>query len=138
MTNDLISREALKEVFNGYHSGIGPQPKFTLGACLQLIDNAPTVEPTFGLFRAMLCETCQAYATNRAIVKLADEYTKPNAAQDNKTFSREELEAWLYAIAANNLDGVARDRVLASDCEEIIGRLDGFERFVKDRREGKI
>lgn len=60
------------------------------------------------------------------------------AAQDNKTFTREELEAWLYAIAANNLDGVARDRVLASDCEEIIGRLDGFERFVKDRREGKI
>lgn len=54
------------------------------------------------------------------------------------TFTREELEAWLYAIAANNLDGVSRDRVLASDCEEIIGRLDGFERFVKDRREGKI
>jgi len=103
-----------------------------------LIDSAPTVEPTFGLFRAMLCETCQSYAQNRAIAKLADEYTKANAAQDNKTFSREELEAWLYAIAANNLDGVARDRVLASDCEEIIGRLDGFERFVKDRREGKI
>ena len=45
MSNDLISREALKKVFNGYHSGIGSQPKFTLGACLQLIDNAPTVEP---------------------------------------------------------------------------------------------
>ena len=43
---DLISREALKKVFNGYHSGIGSQPKFTLGACLQLIDNAPTVEPS--------------------------------------------------------------------------------------------
>lgn len=55
-----------------------------------------------------------------------------------ESFTREELEALLYAIAANNLDGVARDRVLASDCEEIIGRLDGFERFVQDRREGKI
>ena len=43
-SGDLISREALKEVFNGYHSGIGSQPKFTLGACLQLIDNARTVE----------------------------------------------------------------------------------------------
>ena len=45
MNNDLISRDALKKVFNGYHSGIGSQPKFTLGACLQLIDNAPAVEP---------------------------------------------------------------------------------------------
>ena len=37
----------------------------------QIIDNAPTVEPTFGMFRAMLCETCQSYASNMAVVKLA-------------------------------------------------------------------
>ena len=43
-----------------------------------LVDKQETVEPTFGLFRTMLCETCQAYATNRAIVKLADEYTRPH------------------------------------------------------------
>lgn len=130
MTNDLISREALKKEFcKDIMGGLNWE---------RIIDNAPTVEPTFGLFRAMLCETCQAYATNRAIAKLADEYTKPNAAQDNKTFSREELEAWLYAIAINNLDGLERDKIFADDCKEIIDRLDGFERFVKDRREGKI
>lgn len=54
------------------------------------------------------------------------------------TFTRDELEAWLYANAANNLDGNKRDQLFADDCEEIIKRLDGFERFVKDRREGKI
>jgi hypothetical protein len=54
------------------------------------------------------------------------------------TFSREELKAWLYAIAINNLDGLERDKIFADDCKEIIDRLDGFERFVKDRREGKI
>lgn len=43
-----------------------------------LVDRQETVEPTFGLFRTMLCETCQAYATNRAIVKLADDYTRPH------------------------------------------------------------
>ena len=43
----LIDADELKKVFNGYHSGIGSQPKFTLGACLQLIDNAPTVEYPF-------------------------------------------------------------------------------------------
>ena len=54
------------------------------------------------------------------------------------TFTRDELEAWLYANAANNLDGNTRDQLFADDCAEIIKRLDGFERFVKDRREGKI
>ena len=53
-----------------------------------LIDNAPTVEPTFGLFRALFCEDCQAYATNRAIVKLADEYTKPQAANNAELFKQ--------------------------------------------------
>ena len=48
-----------------------------INTAIDEIDNAPTVEPTFGLFRTMLCETCQAYATNRAIAKLADEYTRP-------------------------------------------------------------
>ena len=60
------------------------------------------------------------------------------ALQDNKTFTREELEAWLYANAINNLDGQERDKIFADDCKIVIDRLDGFERFVKDRREGKI
>ena len=37
--NDLISRSALKEVFDEY----GEKAKFTQGFCQQLIDNAPTV-----------------------------------------------------------------------------------------------
>lgn len=49
------------------------------------------------------------------------------------SFTRAELEAWLYRIAFNNTDNS-----LGSNCEEIIKRLDGFERFCKDRREGKV
>lgn len=46
-------------------------------------------------------------------------------------FTRKELESWLYEIAMNNIDNS-----LSEDCEEIISRLDGFERFVKDKRIG--
>lgn len=72
MDNDLISREALKEATKSFVDCDGFNPIW------QIIDNAPTVEPSFGLFRSMFCETCQAYATNRAIAKLADEYTRPH------------------------------------------------------------
>ena len=72
MDNDLISREALKEATKSFVDCDGFNPIW------QIIDNAPTVEPSFGLFRSLFCETCQAYATNRAIVKLADEYTRPH------------------------------------------------------------
>ena len=73
MNNDLISRSELKTAlannslirnFNLQYDGI----------IAEIIDNAPTVEPTFGLFRAMLCETCQAYATNKAIARLKGEW----------------------------------------------------------------
>ena len=86
MNNDLISREALKKALK---SNCTPElcPDYKNGWCEaccphndfeDLIDNAPTVTPTFGLFRSLLCEDCQAYATNRAIAKLADEYTRPH------------------------------------------------------------
>ena len=55
-----------------------------------------------------------------------------------ETFTRAELESWLYQIAMNNLDGVERDKVFSDDCIELINRLDGFERYTKDKREGKI
>ena len=76
----LIDAEELKKDLicfypEGVPSGLDSETMFK--QILHDIDNAPTVEPTFGLFRTMLCETCQAYATNRAIAKLADEYTKP-------------------------------------------------------------
>ena len=41
-------------------------------------------------------------------------------------FTRDELENWLYAIAINNTDND-----LGKNCEEIIKRLDGFERYVE-------
>lgn len=47
----------------------------------------------------------------------------------NDYFTREELTSWLYEIAFNNYGNS-----LGNACEEIISRLDGFERFVKDRR----
>ena len=46
-------------------------------------------------------------------------------------FKREELESWLYEIAGNNMDNE-----FGTYCEELISRLDGFERFVVDRRVG--
>lgn len=55
-----------------------------------------------------------------------------------EAYTREELECWLYQIAMNNLDGVERDKVFSDDCIELIKRLDGFERFAKDKREGKV
>ena len=53
-------------------------------------------------------------------------------------FTREELESWLYTICYNNIDGNEEDMKFAKHTEEIIRRLDGFERYVKDKREGKI
>ena len=55
-----------------------------------------------------------------------------------EAFTREELETWLYTIAYNNIDGNEEDMKFAKHTEEIIRRLDGFERYVKDKREGKI
>ena len=49
---------------------------------------------------------------------------------DELTFTRDELEHWLYAIKMNNLD-TDFDRYIT----EIINRLDGFERFVIEKRE---
>ena len=62
-----------------------------------------------------------------------NEVTKAiNEAPTVEAFTRAELESWLYQIAMNNLDGVERDKVFSDD------RLDGFERYTKDKREGKI
>lgn len=47
----------------------------------------------------------------------------------NDYFTRDELKAWLYEIAFNNCNNS-----LGDSCEEIISRLDGFERFVEDKR----
>ena len=46
-------------------------------------------------------------------------------------FTIDELRAWLYEIAFNNIPSEFEKHVV-----EIIQRLDGFERFCKDRRGG--
>ena len=53
-------------------------------------------------------------------------------------FTRDELQGWLYAIVMNNMEGSEKDKVFADCVVEIIDRLDGFERYVKEkRREGE-
>ena len=51
------------------------------------------------------------------------------APKDECVFTRKELESWLYEIAFNNVNNN-----LGNACEELISRLDGFERFVSDKR----
>lgn len=75
---------------------------------------------------------CRGACPVNEVTKAIDE------AQTVEAFTRAELESWLYQIAMNNLDGVERDKVFSDDCIEIINRLDGFERYTKDKREGKI
>ncbi len=75
---------------------------------------------------------CKSMCSINVVTKAIDE------APTVEAFTRAELESWLYQIAMNNLDGVERDKVFSDDCIEIITRLDGFERYTKDKREGKI
>ena len=60
MNNDLISREALKKALHNFFDGkIIDEPAYILRDVFCYIDNAPTVEPTFGLFKDMLCSECE-------------------------------------------------------------------------------
>lgn len=53
--SDLISREALRKAF---HERIHYFNKSSWDEANSIIDNAPTVEPTFGLFKEMHCAEC--------------------------------------------------------------------------------
>ena len=60
MNNDLISRDALKKALTNAH--INMALTFDISSfnyVMNTIDNAPTVEPTFGLFKEMLCAECE-------------------------------------------------------------------------------
>lgn len=61
--------------------------------------------------------------------RMEKEYYKQMKRQMQFQFTRAELESWLYEIAFNNFGNSLGDA-----CEEIISRLDGFERFVIDKR----
>ena len=49
--------------------------------------------------------------------------------KEEKTFTRSELESWLYENASNNLNHPFGDWT-----EDLIKRLDGFEKFVEYQR----
>ena len=75
----------------------------------------------------------EALAGDKAGLIIASQDVEVIPLPQPDAFSREELEAWLWQIALNNTDNNAGEI-----CKEIIGRLDGFERFCKDRREGRV
>lgn len=64
MNNDFISREELRKAIEDRKDYI-PASEYDKGwnnaiyAVIDEIDNAPTVEPTFGMFREMLCAECE-------------------------------------------------------------------------------
>lgn len=61
--------------------------------------------------------------------RMEKEYYKQMKRQMQFKFTRAELESWLYVMASNNFGNSLGDA-----CEEIVSRLDEFERFVIDMR----
>lgn len=94
--------------------------------------------------RAKPCEDCVSreavregmtkYGFRAALMTVAkfveDELPSVTSKQKTGDFTRQELEDWLYSICLNN---VGTD--FCKYIEEIISRLDGFERYVEDMRE---
>lgn len=131
--SDLISREALKEtiinicghcsnIIREYKDGV-PDGNCAIQHIMNMIDNAPTVEPEIilarvnGKYASMIASFEEAIANG---------------------FTRDELQSWLYEIVMNNMDGSEKDKVFADCVVEIIDRLEGFERYVEEkRREGE-
>ena len=70
--------------FDEYYKG--------LGKAKVIADNAPTVEPTFGLFKEMLCGTCQAY------MRIEPERPTGEWIQDE-----------LHNVVCSNCGGIRRD-----------------------------
>ena len=66
--------------------------------------------------------------TNKDAIKALE-----HAAYLENNFTIDELRKWLYRIAFNNSNNHFGDY-----CIEIVNRLDGFQNFVKDLREGRI
>ena len=105
----LIDANALKE-----------DMKSRLSACNDWIEKAKDKETK------IRASAVKAYISE--VIMTID--NAPTVAERPKgEFTRKELESWLYQIAFNNTDNE-----LSKDCEEIISRLDGFERFVVDMR----
>lgn len=128
--------------------------KLSVYDVLNIIDAAPTVYPewlittvpvtlsdNFGHVREAYYDASRELIFTEAItrellntrhIKITE---KPKQLRTSpQYFYRYELEGWLYEIAHNNIDGSQIDRDFAEHVEEIIKRLDGFERFIDDKR----
>lgn len=90
-----------------------------LGEVIEMLDNAPTVDT--------YTEDDVQYAIKEGH-QVGYEMAKAKFGQPTGEFTIDELKMWLYAIAQNN------DNDFGKDCLEIVGRLDGFKRFVADAR----
>lgn len=128
MNNDLISRSELKKALKSNCDTLCNDKNTNwcehccpLNDFEDLIDNIPTVN-----FIISPDYVTELQNINKELIKQLEELKKPQG-----DFTREELESWLYRIASNNLDNE-----LGRSCEEIICRLNGFERFVSDMRKG--
>ena len=73
---------------------------------------------------------CNNNYNNRQYLRHSMDYCSRGAENENLTFTREELVKWLWKIVHNN-----SDNDFGKWCEELIDRLDGFERFVVETRE---
>ena len=129
---DLISREALKKALTEAHINMTLTFDIaTFNCVMNTIDNAPTVTPLLNLDN-ITEEDIKKFkiiwqrANSKGLLAIIEDKSQGE-------FTRRELESWLYAIATNNTQNE-----LGSSCEEIISRLDGFERYVSDMRKGVI
>jgi len=113
MNNDLISRSEAEKL--GATCLAKRNESGQLEAIIGL-DNAPTVEPFSKWQIDFICA-------------MFDKLQK-----EEGYFKRSELEGWLYEICYNNIGGSHIDRAFAEGVEEIIRRLDGFEKYVEDKR----
>ena len=123
-SGDLISRSALKKKLeemanNEWNIQVGSSKG--LEDAIDVIENAPTVETDIEV------ATKDAY-DHGYTDGWKERFGEPDERSQGE-FTRKELESWLYQIAFNNTDNE-----LSRYCEEIISRLDGFERFVADMR----
>lgn len=77
------------------------------------------------------CGCCWAY-TPEGGCGLLDELPSVTPTRTKGNFTRQELEDWLYSICLNNFGTDFGKHV-----EEIINRLDGFEKYIEDMRGGE-
>lgn len=129
----LIDADALINQIEGMASNewnISVGSSKGLEDALDVIENAPTVEPRQYIIKAKHQTDIEKLKAVSGLIATPQEIEiVPLTPEGN--FTIDELRAWLYEIAFNNIPSEFEKHVV-----EIIQRLDGFERFCRDRRGG--